>query len=46
MAMNFTLPISAYPYGTAQLEQHGMVKLGEKKNITPEVSRTILELSL
>jgi len=30
----------------AQLEQHGMVKLGEKKNITPEISRTILELSL
>lgn len=29
----------------AQLEQHGMVKLGEKKNITPEISRTILELS-
>ena len=30
----------------AQLEKHGMVTLGEKKNITPEVSRTILELSL
>jgi NADP-dependent alcohol dehydrogenase len=29
-----------------QLEKHGMVKLGEKKNITPEVSRAILELSL
>jgi NADP-dependent alcohol dehydrogenase len=29
----------------AQLEQHGMVKLGEKKDITPEISRTILELS-
>jgi len=29
-----------------QLAQHGMVKLGEKRNITPEISRTILELSL
>ena len=29
-----------------QLEQHGMVKLGEKRNITPEISRKILELSL
>ncbi|MDX2481617.1 MAG: alcohol dehydrogenase [Desulfuromusa sp.] len=30
----------------AQLEQHGMVKLGEHGDITPEVSRRILELSL
>ncbi len=30
----------------AQLEQHGMVKLGEKRDITPEISRQILELSL
>ncbi|WP_321391077.1 iron-containing alcohol dehydrogenase [uncultured Desulfuromusa sp.] len=30
----------------AQLEQHHMVRLGEKKNITPEISRKILELSL
>lgn len=29
-----------------QLEQHGMVKLGEKRNITPDVSQAILELSL
>jgi NADP-dependent alcohol dehydrogenase len=29
-----------------QLEQHGMVKLGEKRDITPEISRQILELSL
>lgn len=28
-----------------QLEQHGMVRLGEKRNITPEISRAILELS-
>jgi len=30
----------------AQLEQHGMVKLGEKRNITPEISRKILEMSV
>ncbi|SEA46005.1 NADP-dependent alcohol dehydrogenase [Desulfuromusa kysingii] len=30
----------------AQLEQHSMVRLGEKKNITPAVSREILKLSL
>jgi NADP-dependent alcohol dehydrogenase len=30
----------------AQLEQHGMVKLGEKKDVTPEISKRILELSL
>ena len=30
----------------AQLVQHGMVKLGEKRDITPEISRQILELSL
>lgn len=30
----------------AQLEQHGMVKLGEKRNVTAEVSRQILTLSL
>lgn len=29
-----------------QLEQHGMVRLGEKKNITLATSREILELSL
>ncbi|MEE4254832.1 MAG: iron-containing alcohol dehydrogenase [Desulfuromusa sp.] len=28
-----------------QLEQHGMVKLGEKRNITPEISRKVLEIS-
>lgn len=28
-----------------QLEQHGMVRLGEKRNITSEISRAILELS-
>lgn len=28
-----------------QLEQHGMVKLGEKRNISPEISRKILEIS-
>lgn len=37
---------SSIPKLVAQLEQHGMVKLGEKKDITPEISRTILELSL
>ena len=30
----------------AQLERHGMVNLGEKRDITPEVSRKILEISL
>lgn len=30
----------------AQLKQHGMVALGENKDITPEISRMILELSL
>jgi NADP-dependent alcohol dehydrogenase len=30
----------------AQLEQHGMVALGETENITPEISRRILEISL
>ena len=30
----------------AQLEQHGMVKLGEKRDVTPEISKRILELSL
>ena len=30
----------------AQREQHGMVKLGEKRKIIPELSRLILELSL
>lgn len=34
------------PKLVAQLEQHGMVKLGEKKDVTPEVSKRILELSL
>jgi len=30
----------------AQLEQHGMVKLGEKRDVTPDVSKQILEMSL
>lgn len=34
------------PKLVAQLEQHGMVKLGEKKDVTPDVSKKILELSL
>ncbi|MGK0291419.1 MAG: NADP-dependent alcohol dehydrogenase [bacterium] len=29
-----------------QLSQHGMVKLGERRDITPEVSQKILEMSL
>jgi NADP-dependent alcohol dehydrogenase len=28
------------------LEAHGMVKLGEQRDVTPEVSRTVLELCL
>ena len=30
----------------AKLEKHGMVALGERKNITLEVSRKILETAL
>ena len=30
----------------AKLEKHGMVALGERKNITLEVSRQILEAAL
>jgi NADP-dependent alcohol dehydrogenase len=33
------------PKLVAQLEQHGMVKLGEKRDVTPAVSKRILELS-
>jgi len=45
--------LSAYGIGAeavepivAQLEAHGMVALGEHRDVTPEVSRRILELSL
>ncbi len=45
--------LSAYRLGreavdavVAQLTAHGMVKLGERRNITPEVSRAILEMAL
>ncbi|CAH2603328.1 NADPH-dependent aldehyde reductase YqhD [Rhodovastum atsumiense] len=45
--------LSSYAVGTeaidglvAQLETHGMTALGEQKEITPEVSRRILEASL
>jgi len=34
------------PKLVAKLEQHGMVKLGEKRDVTPEISKRILELSL
>ena len=34
------------PKLVTQLKQHGMVTLGEKRDITPEVSKKILELSL
>ncbi len=34
------------PKLVVQLEQHGMVKLGEKRDVTPELSKRILELSL
>ena len=33
------------PKLVAQLEQHGMVELGEKQDVTPEVSKRFLELS-
>ena len=34
------------PKLVAQMEPHGMVKLGEKRDVTPEISKRILELSL
>ena len=36
----------AYIKVVAQLEAHGMVKLGEQREITPAVSRRILEAAL
>ncbi|PQA44690.1 iron-containing alcohol dehydrogenase [Amnimonas aquatica] len=45
--------LSAYGIGTealdhllAQLQAHGMVKLGERQEVTPEVSRRVLEACL
>ena len=50
---NRNMRLSGYGLGAeviekviAQLEAHGMVKLGEQRAITPEVSRAILEAAL
>lgn len=42
----YQLDASAIDPLVTQLEKHGMVKLGEKQDITPEVSRRILEAAL
>ncbi|MBY0454483.1 MAG: iron-containing alcohol dehydrogenase [Burkholderiaceae bacterium] len=51
--MGIATRLSAYGVGAdaidglvAQLQAHGMVKLGEQRNITPEVSRRILQAAL
>lgn len=51
--MGIPTRLSAYGLGreavdavVAQLTAHGMLKLGEHRSITPEVSRAILEAAL
>ena len=52
-SMGIATRLSGYGLGAevvgtvvAQLEAHGMVKLGEQREITPAVSRRILEAAL
>jgi NADP-dependent alcohol dehydrogenase len=41
---DFEIPREGIDAIVAQLESHGMVHLGEKQDVTPEVSRKVLEL--
>lgn len=43
---DYSITKESIPTIIEQLTAHGMVKLGEKKEITPDVSKKILELSL
>lgn len=43
---DYNITADSIPILLDQLEQHGMVKLGERQDITPEISSKILELSL
>ncbi|MGI5921208.1 MAG: iron-containing alcohol dehydrogenase [Syntrophomonadaceae bacterium] len=43
---DYNITADSIPTIVKQLQEHGMVKLGEKEDITPEVAGKILELSL
>lgn len=43
---DYNITADSIPTLLVQLEQHGMVKLGERHNVTPELVRKVLELSL
>ncbi len=43
---DYGITADSIPALLSQLEQHGMVTLGERQNVTPELIRTILELSI
>lgn len=43
---DYGITADSIPELVSRLEQHGMVKLGERQNVTPELVRTVLELSI
>jgi NADP-dependent alcohol dehydrogenase len=43
---DYGITADCIPVLVSRLEQHGMVKLGERQNVTPELVRTVLELSI
>ncbi|GAB6098017.1 iron-containing alcohol dehydrogenase [Desulfatiferula olefinivorans] len=43
---DYGITAHSIPVLVSRLEQHGMVKLGERQNVTPELVRTVLELSI
>ena len=43
---DYSITADSIPKLVAQLEAHHMVKLGEHQDITPDISRQILEMSL
>ena len=42
----YGITASAIPHLVAQLEAHGMTQLGERRDITPDISRRVLEACL